>query len=65
MQRVPKDLTHRALGKTHEQHVPSLPSDGILKIGEGKEEEWHKNIEHIPFSISKFEIKNKARGLMQ
>lgn len=41
MQGVPKGLTHRALGITHEQHVLSLPSDGILKIGRRKEEEWN------------------------
>ena len=50
LQRVPKDLTHRALGKTHEQHVPSLPSDGILKIREGKEGEWHHKMKSMyPF----------------
>ena len=70
MQGVPKGLTHRALGITHEQHVLSLPSDGILKIGGGKEEEWHhkmKSMNPSPFQGFKEQTRqedpcNKGRG---
>ena len=52
LQGVPKGVTHRAIGTTHEQHVPSFTSDEILKIGGGKEEEWHhkkKSMNPSPF----------------
>ena len=59
---VPKDLTHQDLGTMHEQHVLSLPSGEILKIGGGRASQEK---EHIPFSVSRVGGTKKARESRQ
>ena len=70
MQGIPKGLTHRSLGITHEKHVPSLSNDEILRIEGGKEEEWHHKMKSMYPSLFQSlkeqrrqeDLCNKGRG---